>query len=205
MPVADGKLVKAVQSFTLPDNCLAQNAFYWQTAFATPQAKGDVIDAIEVFIEDFYGDMAAQVVSSVVAGALDVAVLGWDGAAAKWLTEEVLGTASPSITFTGTGDSLPNAVAPTITAKTDRPRSNGRKAILPFAESQCADNTLTSGALSQLAVVAADWMLLIIMDASNSLLPVIYRRGVNEILELNSASVPSIVGSMRTRKPGVGA
>lgn len=205
MPVVDGELVKLVCQFALPDDVIAQNAFYFLANFASSQTGNDVLDTLETWAETFYTYLAALVSDDITEDDGEVSILEWDATETQWLTDRVIGTITPTITFTNVGQSLPNAVAPTITAKTSRPRSNGRKAVLPFAEDGVDENTLTTAALTALGNAAAQYLTDAQIDASNTLSPVIFRRGVNSVLDLLTASTPSTVGSMRSRKPGEGA
>lgn len=205
MTVVNQDVVKAVIRMVGPDEVAIQNSFSWIANFVASQTDAAVKTAIETFLEDFFGEVLGEFANDVVVEDGEVSILQWDSEEGAWLTKTVLGVIDPDITFTGGDDPLPNAVAANITAKTLRPRTNGRKALGPIVETMAVDNNLTAAAIVNFLEAGAHWLTDLVIAASNTLDSGVYRRGVNAWNGIVSVSVPSVVGSCRSRKPGVGS
>jgi len=205
MTVASGDVLQMVAEFGLPDGVIAQNVFEWVASFVAAQSEAAVIAALGTFAEEFYGAIDDNIQEYIEVRPFQVNSMAFDVERGSWVIEQVLGEVLPDIVFSSTFPQMPNAVAMSLVAKTARPRSNGRKQLPGLTELSVVDNTLQAGILAKLADALGVWLTDVAVTPNNNLIPSIMRKGVGATLPLVSGIVNDIVGSMRTRKPGVGS
>lgn len=204
MAVADGTYLKAVQTLLMPDDVEAQNAFCWVANFTAEQTDSAVKTAIEDFLEDFYGALVSQIPDNVTLDLADVYEMEWNSTESQWEVARNLGTVSPSVTFTATDDPSPNVVSACLVASTAKPKVHGRKFLPAFAGDQTLDNNLISAAVTAVLVAGSYWIADQTISAGNTLDPGVLSVAVEAFRALTAVTVNSIVGTMRTRKPGIG-
>jgi hypothetical protein len=180
------------------------NKFVWRTNFASPAADSTVVASVETFLETFWGDLAAYVYSGCTLLDSQVSRISFSSGEGKWVVDKVLGNASPSYSFTNSDDPMPNVVAASIVGRTSRPQSPGRKQVGGLVETAALDNNLISAALTDLADAAATWLSDWVVSGAGELNPGVVRVGIDAFLLLTEVVANSILGTMRTRKPGVG-
>lgn len=202
MTVAPGDILQVVQTINMPDLVKAQNVFTF-IAGGTGTATDPVITAtIEVFLENFYDELAGRISSAVSLAEATINAMSYD-ITDGWLVDRNVGTAEPSVTFGATGDMLPHASAAVITAPTAVPKRRSRKSIAGCVEAEVDNSEITTTLLTALALAAIEWItdtpvtggIILISSLLSDL-------GIT--IPLVAATVPDVVGSQRRRKPGVG-
>lgn len=205
MAVANGEVVKAVAEFTLGDGTIVQNVFHFIAEVAAPVAKSLVLSAVQSYIEDIYTGLTTYISEDTDTELATVHVVEWDPGEGEWVTERLLGNTLPDITFLGSTDAYPNQVSGVIIGNTERPKSRGRKFLIPFTESAGAGSSIISAVLALLATSLSHYLADETIQDTDVLSPGIARSGVNEFLAFTDGVVNSILGTQRRRKPGVGA
>jgi len=205
MSVDDGDYLSCDASFTLGDGTIAQNRFRFLADFSVgSEDDQDVLDGLESRMETMYATINSKVSNEVTPNLFTVSELEWSIADTQWLKTRELGTFTPTITFINAGDALPNQCAPFVTAKTLRPRTVGRKFVLPFCEDQQNEGVLSAGAVTQLTSWASYYIAAITISAGNNLRPGVVREGVQGWNTFTAVVVSDIIGTQRRRMPGRG-
>lgn len=204
MTIGSGDILKTVQEFTLNDGTICQNVFHHERHGLGIITDGVHLTKLEEWIEDMYAEIAGMVKNDAVAGLMTVDIVEW--VVDAWEVVENIGTRTPTITFTGTQEMLPNMDSAFATFKTARPRTVGRKYLLPFEELWQAGSYLLAGAVTDM-VAWANWAVnnVDVSAPLDYLTPGVPRTAVNEFLEFNLAIVTNVLGTQRRRRPGVGA
>jgi hypothetical protein len=205
MSVQDGEIVKCACEFNLPDSTIAQNVFYWQAEFTAGASDSQVMTAVLDMLDDFYLELLTWLANDVTFNLSTVSKVAFDAGEGKWLTSKVLGRVLCGVTTTNTDDPAANVLAASIVANTDRPKSRGRKQIGGLVDNAFTDNDLITAALAGLIDAGQVWLDSYAVAAVGNLIPVIIRTGIDEVLPLVDLVANGIAGTMRTRKPGVGA
>lgn len=201
MTIDNGVSIQAVQKINLPDGVEANNVFYFLCDFATPQDEDDIMDAIETFMENLYGEAAGIINEDCTIG--PTIIYSWSGVLSEWTR---LGERTPTRAFTQVGDRLPHGVSLLIRAYTTQARCIGRKYLAGLGEGSQTDNEWTAATLASAADFAAAWITPRAIDASNELLPGSFstktlacRPFTDEVVVL---TMPAY---QRRRRPGVGS
>jgi hypothetical protein len=201
---ATGTIFKAAVTIDMPRVQLAQNVFYFHVSNPASEmiSAAEVVTAIADWCDDFYTWLQPLVATDVTVDFVDVDNIAW--VVDKWETIGNLGTGVISNTGESISDMLPHACAPVITAKTMAPKSRGRKFIAGVTENNVDDSIPTGDLLTDLLGAAVVWLTDISLGTSFDLEPCITCiDGVMRLLV--STVISTVVGSMRRRKPGVGA
>jgi hypothetical protein len=204
MSVLDGEYLIAIAEMLLPDNVKAQCRFSFRADLTATATNAQIEDAVESYFDDFFGDYVTYISDDISFNPGAISTMEFDEELGQWLVAQVIGEATPDVSPTNTDGIFPNAVAGTVTAKTVRPKSNGRKALPGLVGTAAVDNNLVAGALADLVDVATDYIDPEAVGAIGELVPGILRVGVNQFRAFTSGAANEILGSMRTRKPGVG-
>lgn len=205
MAVANGEIVKAVAEFTLGDGTIVQNVFHFIAEVAAPVAKSLVLSAVQSYIEDIYTGLAAYISDDVETELATVHVIEWDPGEGEWVTERLLGNTLPDLTFTASTDAYPNQISGVLIGNTDRPKSRGRKFLVPFVETAGVGSSIISAVMSLLATSLSHYLADETIADTDVLSPGIPRSGFDQFLAFSDGVVNSILGTQRRRKPGVGA
>lgn len=205
MAVNDTDILKVVVSLLLADNTIAQMVYHFLADFAAQQTNADVLDAVEVKVEDIYTELADEVSDAVTLDSMEVDVVEWDETEQEFLTTQTIGERSPSVTFTEVTEALPNQMAATMGAYTTYPKVRGRKAFPGFAENAADVGTLTTAAATALSGALAEYLGDITISAGNTLSPGVASKSTEAFRAFGSGWINTILGSQRSRKPGVGA
>lgn len=205
MPAIDGDVIKAVAEFVLPDGVIGQNVFWFQ-ADLTAQANNPALeDAVKNYLDDFYAYLDDYMCDDVYVNPCEISRMEYDTLTYKWVVAAQIGFVTPTLSLTNSDDPAPNVVAPSVIGKTNRPKSRGRKQLLGFVETAFLDNDVLTGVLTALGNAAAVYITDTTVSTLGSLVPGVVRRGIDEFWKFIEGEANSIVGTMRTRKPGVGA
>jgi hypothetical protein len=204
MAVTDGEVIKAVAEFVLSDGTIGQNVFHFIANFLTDETNTAVRDACIDYIEDIYNSVSTYLSDGFTVNPSTVHRVAWNETEDEWETETLLGIATPSITHTNTDDEFPNQISPVLVANTTRPKSRGRKFLMGFVETAAVAGDLVGAAITALTTALNHYLADETVTGSNVLSPGVPRAGVNTFLEFADGAVNSVVGTMRTRKPGVG-
>ena len=205
MAVQNGDILQAVVEMVLSDGTIAQNVYTYEAQFATQQDNASVLTSVGAAVSAMYQRVDELISENATFNPLILSKMIYNAQEQAWEVVEKIGEILLTVTPTATDDEFPNQIAPTITANTGRPRSRGRKFIPGFTENTATGSDLDSYALSLLADFAADYVNQIIVGAGDNLIPGIIRTAVEEFWAFTIATVNSIVGTQRRRKPGVGA
>lgn len=196
-------IVRTTIGFTLADGSICQNIFHHYYTGITGIADSTAISALDTWATAMYDELAGQIKSDVVSNLCFVDLVAF--VVDQWEVSRNVGTFVMTFTPTNVNDALPNTDSAFVTFKTLRPRTVGRKFLIPFAEDQQAGSFLEAGAVTALVAWADDAVNDIYLGPVNDLHPGVVRTGVDSFLEFTVAIVTNILGSQRRRRPGVGA
>ena len=204
MPVDPGDIVRAVASFVLADGTIAQNILHFIASFGSQATDATVLTAIKQYIQDLYVAIDGHIDANVAVDLCWAHVVEFDEGEGDWITARLIGSTSPAITFTSSVDPQPNQISPVLVANTTRPKTRGRKFLLPFSDNSADGSEWTSTVLTDLTTSLNHLLADEAVSAGNWLSPGVPRAGVDDFREFTNGSVSSIVGTQRRRKPGVG-
>jgi len=200
MTIHNGESIKAVQELNLPDAVIALNVFYFKADFQSDQDDQTVVDVVEAWIERIYGEVVDDLSDQITLGS--VRVYTRDSVAQQW---DLVGSASPSVSFTETTEMLPHGVSLMVRAYTTKPRTIGRKYIPGMCEIDNVDGAWTAGALTAGAAFGSQWHTDEVIDANNKLNPGVFSKALETVYELNGVEVVlADPAYQRRRRPGVG-
>ena len=205
MAVLTGEVIKAVAEFVLDDGSIIQNIFHFACVFVAEQAEALVVAAVKGYIEDIYAAIDAYISDTVTVNDFNVHVVEWDVSEQGWEVVRFVGADTPAITFTSLDDPLPNQMAAVLVANTYRPKSRGRKFLVPFVETAALAGDLIGAALTALGIALNHYLADENISIGNDLSPGVPRAGVETFLIFSDGVVNSILGTQRRRKPGIGA
>lgn len=204
MTITAGDVLKSTVGFTLNDGSICQNIFHykrWGIGILSDQAH---VDAIETKVENMYAEVDDMISDDVSVNLCSVDKVEW--VTDHWEIVENIGTFVPTITFAGTGEMLPNQSSAYVLFKTARPKTVGRKFLIPFEESRQSGSYLVQAAVDALVLwgdaALADILLQI---GTDWLIPGVVRTGVDAWYPFDLGIVTNVLGSQRRRRPGVGA
>ena len=204
MPVANGEVIKAAAEFVLADDTICQNVFKFIANFISTETGSAVLSAIQQYIEDLYTPILAYISSGVSVNPAEVDVVAWDAGVSDWVVDRTIGITTPSLTFTGAAEALPNQVAGILVANTLRPKTRGRKFLIPFTEGASSGSDIGSAVLTALATSLSHYLADETVSGSNVLSPGVWREGVNDFQEFTDGIVNTTLGTQRRRSRGIG-
>lgn len=117
---------------------------------------------------------------------------------------ELIGYFTPTISMVNASDELPNQCSAFVTLYTSRPKSRGRKFVIPFGEDTQDGTYLTAAALTDMTDFADELLDNVVFDVLEYFVPGIPREAVELFLDFTTAVVTNLLGSQRRRRPGVG-
>ena len=202
MTIPTNAILKVVLSMLFPDNAIAQNVFY--TLFENDGAsndKYDVLDDLETWMEDVYGDLAAAVDAGISITGMKVYIRDVPGG--DW---DEVGLAFPSDTFSAVGDAMPNAVCALLHALTDNPDVIGAKYFGGNTDTATVENDFTAGSIETYILAGAEWVDPYVGAVTGSgFIPGVWSPTNLAFYPFSTAySVNAQVAYQRRRKPGVG-
>lgn len=205
MAVSDGDILKTTFEVTLDDGSIAQNVYYHRADLLFPLTDAAALSGIEIYLENAYTQLTAELVNTINQNLCTLQQIEWNSGESIWEVTRLVGYFTPTIVFNNATEGLPNQSSAFATFLTLRPRSFGRKFIMPFGEDRQAGTYLISAALTAMADYADDVLTAIPIAALEYLIPGIPRTGVELFLDFTGAVVTNVLGSQRRRRPGVGA
>lgn len=205
MTVTNGDILKVVAEFTLESGTIAQNVYYLIADLIADQADLSVVNAIELWIESAYGQLSAQLYNTITQNVCSVNEIGWNAVSEQWEVTRFVGLFTPTIAFSAAVDGLPDQVAALATFTTTRPKTRGRKFMIPFGEASQDSSYLNPAALTAMADYADDILDGIFLGPLNELYSGVPRQAVGEFYEFIMGIVTNVLGTQRRRRPGVGA
>lgn len=204
MTVVAGDVLRTVVRMALIDGTVCQNTFYHKRSGITVLSNQDHVDALELWVEDAYATLATYVKNDVVEQLCFVDRIEWSGT--KWETVENVGIFTPTVAYAGAGEMLPNQMSAYVILKTARPKTTGKKFLLPFMEGAQGGSYLVAAALEDLADFAAECLTNIdVYIGINHLTPGVVRSGFDVWYDFDVAIVTNLLGSQKRRRPGVGS
>lgn len=203
MALDTGDIIRTTASFTLGNGTICQNIFHHMYTGVPGIADSTVLSAIDGWLEAMYAEIDDLVKDDVVANLAFVSQVEW--VETRWEVTRNLGTVTMTFTPTVATDALPNMDSAFVTQKTLRPKTVGRKFLIPFAETQQADSYLIGSAVTAVVAWAADSIDDVYLGPVNDLHPGVVRTGVDSFLEFTVAVVTNVLGTQRRRRPGVGS
>ena len=204
MPVSDAEIVRTVIKGTLDDGSSVMNRKTWKADFESDVAGGTLVTKVELWVEELYGEVAADIDANVVFELCDVFVIEWNAVTEIWEVARQIGSYTPSVTFTNIADALPNQVSAFLIGETERPKSRGRFFVFPFGEDAQDHGEITAGVLTHLGNMLVDYIGDIEITANHELISGIVREGVNLFLPFAAGAVNDILGTQRSRRFNVG-
>lgn len=205
MTVSNGDMLKTVMEVTLHEGTIAQNVFYFFAQLLVPQADAVVLSAIETWIETAYGELSADLMSSMTQNLCTVSEVDISGSPLAIHVVRLIGYFTPTIAFSNVTDELPNQTSAFATFNTFLAGHRGRKFLFPFGEDRQDGTYLIAASLANMADFADDCLDNINFAAGSDLLPVVLSIPENGALTFQNAVVTDVLGTQRRRRPGVGA
>lgn len=205
MSVTNGDVVKAFVEFVLGDGSIVQNVFHFLVQSAGDVGNGDVVVAVDQYVEDIYNAVATYLADDFTINPGYIHKVGFDAGLGKWVTEALIGSFTPTITHTNTDDPFPNQIAPVLVANTLRPKSRGRKFLMGFVDTAADAGDLVGAAVTAMGTALNHYLADEALTGSDVLSPGVVREGVDAFLEFTNGAINSVVGTQRRRKPGVGS
>lgn len=205
MTVASGDILKATMQVLLADGSIAQNVYHLLAQFAAPQADLSVQNAVEVWLEEMYSELASEHVDTITQDICTLQEVQFNDVLDKWEVFRLIGLFIPTITYGNISEALPSQSSAFASFNTARPKSHGRKFLFPFGEDRQAATILISAALTAMADYADVALNNISLGPLNDLVPGIVRTSFDVFLPYTIAIVTDVMGTQRRRRPGVGA
>jgi hypothetical protein len=91
-----------------------------------------------------------------------------------------------------------------MVGNTFEPRARGRKFLMGFVETAATASTLVTGAVVDLVGAVAEYISQVVVSTGNNLAPGVPDADSNYFRLFSDGIANTIVGTMRSRKPGVG-
>lgn len=202
MPVDAGTILRVVAELIVPQTTVMQNVFYCKFNDTGPSNENqDVVDDARDWCDAIYGELTAQMKSTIDSG--EVKVYQWDTVGLDW---DELGSAFLTVDFTNVDDMLPHGVAAIITGRTFNPDVSGRKFFGGFCEDQQNVSLIGAAAAIALGLAGVEWLTSFTGVATGST----FHTGVWSVAQsafrqfVDILIVNAVMGYQRRRKPGVG-
>lgn len=203
MALGVGDILRTTCNFTLPNGVQYQNVFHHIFDGIGGVSDAAVVADIKAWAEGMYAELATHTEQTTTEQLSYVDQVEWGAGA--WEVVANIGTFTPTFSPTSNADVCPNQVSPFIVAKTDRPKTVGRKFLFPTLETEQDQGILTAGLITDLVDWADDYINDITIDVANVLHAGVPRTAVNEFKLFQVAVVTNLLGTQRRRRPGYGA
>ncbi|GAG73185.1 unnamed protein product, partial [marine sediment metagenome] len=170
----------------------------------SPLAEQVVLDAVEGWVETLYAFLNSYITDTVELSDGTIDVIEWNSGESFWEVVQNVGIYSPTDSFAGATDELPNQCSAFVIGNTARPKSKGRMFAFPFDEASQEHGILVGGALAALGQFAGQY----VADqaiAGDSLQSGIVRETTSDWLGFITASYGDVIGTQRRRRLGIGA
>lgn len=204
MTVAPGSILKLTSGFTLQSGTIMQNIYHFRCVFATAQTEAQVRTTLQSWLEDLLDNLELLTFDEVVSRETFVDVVEWSPTETRWEVVQNVGSFIPSFTPTQALDPMPDQNSPYVVFKTARPKTVGKKKLFPFTETSFDGSTLSASLVTAIVAYAADAMDDAVIGLLDYMVPGVPRTAVDAFYDFALAVVTNIVGTQRSRKPGVG-
>jgi len=204
MAISNGDVLKCFLELVLGDGTIAQNVFHFQADFTDDQSDSAVSAAVESYIEDIYGAVSTYLSDDFTINPSWLTHVTWSPANLRWEASRLVDIFTPSFTHTNTDNPFPNQIAPVLTANTYLPGTRGRKFLMGFVDTSANGSTLVGGALTALGNALNHYIADETVSSGNDLLVGVARAAAGTFQLFTDGVAGDILGTMRTRKPGVG-
>lgn len=189
--------LRAVATFTLGVNSIAQNVYHAKHVTATSQEDDDVRDAFANMIEDAMDDLQEQISDDVSLQKVEVYVLE----TGVW---EPLGVVYSAWEGSHAGTPMPSGVAFLIKLSKERTGHQDRKFIAGLCEESCSGDTWGSGAVTAGNAYATTLATPYSDPNGVDLTFCYFDRDTEATKYYTGGAADSRVSYQRRRKPGVG-
>lgn len=191
---------KLVQELNMPDGVIANNIYYFEANFNTPQEVEDVLTALVTWVETLYTTIDSEVSDLLELG--EFTLYTWNAPLLQWDNE---GSDLPAVTFTGVSDMLPHGVSALVRAYSFNTRSIARKYLAGFIEEAQADGTWITSTLTALAAFGAEWSSSSLVSSGNTMRAAVWDTKIFTTHILTGVEVVLTEPAyQRRRRPGVG-
>ncbi len=205
MTVIDGDILRISVNFELEDGTQYQNIYHYIRDGTDVFSDAAHITAIGTRMAAMYATIDDFVPSAVTPQLSFVDRVEFNEIVDEWRVVENIGTFTVSFTPTEATDSLPYQSAPFLVFKTQRPKSVGKKFLVPFGEAHQEGTILTAGAVTAMTAYGVQVLTSMVVGGDVTLTAGIVRTGVQTFLNFLVAVVNDVIGSQKRRRPGVGA
>jgi len=204
MTVSNGDVLKVFLELVLADGTIAQNVFHMKAYFADDQTDAAVSAAVEGYIEDIYTELSTYLADDFTINPSWLQKVAWDPVGAKWAVTSLVDIFTPSFVHTNTDDPFPNQMAAVMTGNTYEPRARGRKFVMGLVETAADAGNLVTAAVVDLVAAVAVYISQVAVSTGNNLAPGVPDADSDYFRIFTDGIANTILGTMRTRKPGVG-
>jgi len=158
MSVADGTIVQAKISYTLPASSICQNIYHFRVDAASPAAEAFVINGVDLALTDFWNNVEAYIDTEINSPEVNVDSMQFNAVTGRWETLYHIGDFFASdIIGVGATDSLAPAVAGMVQMVPIYRKHSGYKYIGGFQEQGSdPDGTPSSLVIAALLAMATD-------------------------------------------------
>lgn len=199
MSVSAGDIFRVAVKYSLPDLVTAYNVLgLYCTAGSCTDAE--LLTAVDSWLTTAYAYLQSSLSDAIDIDEARVSKMLW--VATEWVVQEIIGTVYPTFTSTDTQDMLPHAVAAVVTMPTIVPRRKGKIFVPGMTDSDADASTLASGMVTALGNFASGIQTVLLPGTANLWYYILCNDGT--VRNAISATVGSLSGTQRRRKPGVG-
>lgn len=207
MPVSNGETLRAVARFQDEHGSFIHNVFTFKMGGNGTTDDANIMARVLEYLDDVYSVINTSLPDTLNPYDYTVHTVVYNAEEGRWDNDYLVGndtlvlTADPSSTDQGTA----SQTAATLYFPSERIGSRGRKAVGPLAESAVNDGILETGALSNFVDFAANMLVETFIGDGLYLLPRLLSTIDGEAYKMLSGFVSAVTGTIRSRKPGVGA
>lgn len=206
MSMLDGDVVRvaARQQFASGQDLV--NVWHFVAEFADPQQDQDVVDEVLAALDIIYSQLNGMISNTVLPVDVKIDLVEWIGGEEKVV--RTLGTHSWVGTWydpTGSGDVLPPGAAALLKNRTLYGKVYGRKFFGGFTETSQNDGSLTSAAMTAMALAAVEVLEARVISAGNTLYSCIMSTKFASAMRFTESVATAIIAYQRRRRPGTGS
>lgn len=199
MTVSAGDIFRVVVGYEMPEEQLAANVIGLLVASGTC-TDAQLLAAVATFIGTVYQTVQGAISVNVDLAETRLVKMLWSGT--EWITSAVIGSFTPTFTSTDVADMLPHAVSPTATFPTADPKRKGKVKLAGFTELQQDESMLETGAITALVNFAT--ALRAGFAAGSAVVGYAVLGDDGTARPSTGYIIRNVMGSQRSRKPGVG-
>jgi hypothetical protein len=202
MSVSPGEVLKAVCDFVSASGLHFQNSWHFQHTGNVDMSDTEALNEIVDFVGDIYDQLADQVATTLDDPEVYVDKVAYVDD--EWVTISSLGNDTANTTPANTSDVLPLQAAACLVGLTERPKSKGRKFLIPFGEDQQIGGSWVAGCQADLAGALLTYLSDRVVGSGKILTPGVASSVTGTFLPFLSGLVNFIVFTQRRRVAGYG-